>query len=138
MHQDERAGTESGLNHTRFKAGLPKEGGLLIACCAEMGMPAGSTLDPQCGPYTSLLERPQAGPPRECQDLQELRIPLQLPQIEQQGARRVGVICAVDGTAGKLVNQPRIDGTKANPPWRAFALVQDNNQKSIFNLVPEK
>src|SRR5476649_444016 len=125
VHQQEAAGAVSVLGLTRFYAHLAEQGRLLVTGDAADGDTAfGTAVD-----FRRRFDLRQHFA-RHVENLQHLRIPLQGVDVEEHGARGVGVIGNVGFAAGKFPDQPAVDGAEqqlavARTLTAAFDVVED-------------
>ena len=112
VHQHETTGAIGVLRHAGCKTGLPEGGGLLIAChtgnrqrsSKQLGQ---GRIDQAAGRHH--LRQQRRWNFKQCQ---QLRVPLQGMDIEQQGARRIAGIRHMASAAGQVPHQPTVDGAK--------------------------
>ena len=108
VHHDERAGAVRVLRHPRARAPLAEERGLLIAGDAR-DRNAGGDGQSLRRSRVHLTRRSHFGQhaPRNVEELQQLVVPREAVDVEEQRARRVRVVG--DVPAGQLAHEPRVD-----------------------------
>ncbi len=72
------------------------------------------------------------------QDAEQLVVPVPSVDVEEHGARRVGLIGHVDLAFGQFPDQPGIDGTKSQFAGSAFSRAPGTLSRIQRTLVPEK
>ncbi len=106
VHQQETAGAIGVFGLPGLKAGLAKEGGLLVPGTATdrhlHPLDVGGSIDLAASPH--LREHLH----RDVQSVADAFIPAQLPDVIEHGAAGVGVIGDMDGAAGKFPDEPGI------------------------------
>jgi len=125
VHQQEAAGAVGVLGLAGFHAHLAEQRRLLVTGDTADGDAAlGAAVDLRRG----LHFRQHFA--RNVEDLQHLRIPLQGVDVEEHGARGVGVIGDVGFAAGKFPDQPAVHGAEqqfavASALTAAFDVIED-------------
>ncbi len=131
VHQHEAAGAIGVLDHARLEAGLAEQCGLLVTGNAgDRNRVVEEELRPGMRVHGAGVAHLRQHRARDVEQGQQVVVPVQRVDVEQQGTRRVAVVGHMRLAAAEVPHQPAVDGAKQQLATlgallRTFHVVED-------------